>query len=398
MAKLNYLTTIAIDTDRSVIHFYSMTGNDKDSIVHQIKSYKSAHFSAEFFEIFKQAVKEFSAETPSDGIRKITVVLPDSAVLLDTIKVPTMKGATQTRKTLSVTLGNLYKNYSDLRLLAYVANQNKQYSTFAVTAVQRKIVSAIYSACAENKLFVETLTFASCATISGALAVHSKYKNDSYLFLDVKENSSNFIFVADGVTTGFYSLPFGLDLLNSQRVIQEDMLFDHSFAELFVLNAKERAKSKKLTVALEEQVSDDYEEDEDYEPDEDGALDGDAVQTYHLKNHSKKAPRKLPKFMQRETPETLEGVAYENFRIFVKWALNLIKENERLVELSEPEFVCVNIPKNLEFVIDKANESYEENGIKFIRLPSDEEDGEIIKNLDLYGGLISKYVNPYGRF
>ena len=400
MAKLNYLTTIAIDTDRSVIHFYSMTGNDRDTIVHQVKSYRGAHFGAEFFERFKQAVKEYTLETPSDSIRKITVVLPDSAVLLDAIKVPTMKGTNQTRKTLSVTLGNLYKNYSDLRMLAYVADQNKQYSTYAITAVQRRIVSSIYAACAENKLFVDTLTFASCATISGALSLHSKIKNDSYLFLDVKEHSSKFIFVAGGKTTGFYSLPFGLDLLNSEKVIQEDMLFNHSYAELFVLNARERAKSKKLTIMeadeMDETTVDVDEDDEDFEMDE---TPTEIVELQPQgKVYTKKTPRKLPKFMLRDIPETIEGVKCENFRTFIKWALSLIRDNEKLVALGEPEFVCVNIPKDLEFVIDKANEEIEENGIRFTRLSTDEENPEITLNLELFGGLSTKYVNQYGKF
>lgn len=394
MAKLNYLTTISIDTERSVIHFYSMMGSDRETIVHQVKSYSGAHFSAEFFEKFKQAVKEYTLENPSDSIRKITVVLPDSAVMLDAIKVPTMKGANQTRKTLSVTLGNLYKNYSDLRMLAYVADQNKQYSTYAITAVQRKIASSIYAACAENKLFVETLTFESCATVGGALALYPKNKNDSYLFLDIKENFSKFIFVANGKITGFYPLPFGLDLLNSQGVISEDMLFNHSYAELFVLNAKERAKSKKLTVALDEQTAEVNEDDEDFE-----TTDGDEEAVEHaVSKQVRKSKRKLPKFMLRDIPETLEGVQCENFRVFTKWALNLIKDNEKLVSLSKPEFVLVNIPENLEFIIDKVNEELEENEIRFTRLPTDEQNGEILLNLELFGGLFPRYVNPYGKF
>ncbi len=400
MAKLNYLTTIAIDTDRSVIHFYSMTGNDRSTIVHQVKSYRGAHFDVEFFETFKLAVKEYAMETPSESIRKVTVVLPDSAVLLDAIKVPTMKGSIQTKKALNVTLGNLYKNFADLRTLSYVADQNKQYSTFVVTAVKKHIISSIYAVCAENKLYVDTLTFASCSTISGALSLHSKIKNDSYLFLDVKEHSSKFIFVVGGKTVGSYPLPFGLDLLNSEKVIQEDMLFNHSYAELFVINARERAKSKKLTMmgldAEEaESVFDVDEDDEDFEIDE---TPTEVVELQPQgKVYTRKTPRKLPKFMQREIPETKEDVQNENFRTFIKWALSLIKDNDKLVALGEPSCVLVNVPKDLEFLIDKANEDVEENGIRFARLLTDEENAEITLNLELFGGLFTKTVNQNGK-
>jgi hypothetical protein len=111
----------------------------------------------------------------------------------------------------------------------------------------------------------------------------------------------------------------------------------------------------------------------------------------------KKSPRKLPKFMQREIPETKEGIAQENFRVFVKWALSLLQGNERLVAIDKPEFICVNIPKELEYLIDKVNEEEKENGITFVRLPNDDDEAGLIENIELYGGLFPKLIGPTGR-
>ena len=102
--------------------------------------------------------------------------------------------------------------------------------------------------------------------------------------------------------------------------------------------------------------------------------------------------------MQREIPETEEGIAYENFRVFVKWALTLIHGNERLVALGKPEFVCVNLPQDLVSVLDTANEEAEENGITFTRLPSDGEGVSVLSNLELYGGLFPKQIATTGKF
>ena len=248
MQKLNHSTTIAIDAERSVFHFYSMIGNDKSTIAHRIKSYSGGQFDESFFVKFKEAVKEFAQETPSEAVRKVTVILPDKAVMTDTIRIPTMKGSGKTKKTLEVTLRGLYRNYNDLHIVSHVAEQNKQYSTFAIAAVQKKIISSIYAACSENKLFVDTLTYASSAAVGGAVLLYPKLKNASYLFLDIKDEYSRFAFVANGKTVGYYMLPFGLEFLRDPRLEQEDMLFDHSYAELTVLNAREKAKSKKLTV------------------------------------------------------------------------------------------------------------------------------------------------------
>jgi hypothetical protein len=422
MQKLNYSTTIAIDAERSVFHFYSMMGNDKSTIAHHIKSYSGGHFDENFFARFKEAVKEFAKDTPSETVRKVTVILPDKAVMTDTIRVPTMKGAGKTKKALDVTLQGLYRNYNDLHIVSHIAEQNKQYSTFAISAVQKDIISSIYAACAENKLLVDTLTYASSAAVGGAVLLDPKLKNTSYLFLDIKDVYSRFAFVANGKTVGYYTLPFGLEFLREPKITQEDMLFDHSYAELTVLNAREKAKSKKLTVmAFGEEFADaiadteeesdelaelvDYDEEiisdgEDITDEESEAEDEtleNARPSLNQKIFIKKSPRRLPKFMLRDIPETEEGISYENFRVFIKWALTLIQGNERLTELSKPEFVCVNLPKELMSVLDMANEESEENGITFTCLPNEEE-ADIRSNLELYGGLFPKQITAIGKF
>ena len=409
MAKSNFSTTISIDTEHSVIHFYSTTGG-KSSFSHYVKSYAGDLFGDEFFKSFKGILKDFANKTPSESVRKVTVVLPDCVVLTDTVKIPTMKGSGQTQKMLDVTLGGLYRNYSDLSVIASLADQNKQYSTFSIAAVQKRIVSSIYAACSENKFLVETLTYASSAAVGGATVLNPKLKNASYLFLDIKDVYSRFVFVINGRTSGYYTLPFGLEFLKNHKVIQEDMLFDHSVAELAVLNAKEKAKAKKLTVLLDEDIAPDEEAEIEesaetaiYEYDEDEMGD-DEEGSIALRNHLnhktavRKTPRKLPKFMLRDIPETADEIAYENFRVFVKWALTLIEGNEKLVELARPEFVCVNLPRELEVVLDMANKEIDENKISFINLRGEQEDTSVMANLELFGGLYPKHINTMGKF
>lgn len=430
MAKSNYMTTIAIDTNNSAFHFYSMIGNDKTTIAHNIKSYAGGRLDDEFFGKFKDAVKEFTANTPSESIRKVTVILPDSAVLTDTVKIPTMKGVGQTQKMLDVTLGGLYRNYKDMRIIAHMADQNKQYSTFAVEAVQNHIVSSIYAACSENKMLVETLTFASASAVGAASLLNPKLRNASYLFLDIKDIYSRFAFVIGGKVMGYYTLPFGLEFLRKPRVVQEDMLFDHSYAELIVLNARERAKSKKLTVmafgddssralAWEAQNADNIVETGESvlaydqvgtEEDIDEVESEEFIEQAHVEEPAvvrsssnpklfvRKTPRNLPKFMLREKPETIEGITYENFRVFVKWALTLIHGNDKLTEIGKPQFVCVNLPCDLAYVIDMVNQEAEENGISFTLLSNNDQESEVSANLELYGGLFPKQISSANKF
>lgn len=415
MAKTNHSTTISIDSERATINFYRLTDNNKDSITHYVKSYAGGQLDDAFFERFREAVKEFAEKYPSNQIQKITVILPDNAAITDTIKIPTMKDKAQTKKTLDITLNSLFRNYSDLRISSRIIEQNKQYSTFAVSAVQKRIAAGIYSACSENKLLVDTLTTASNAVVCGALQFNPKLKNASYLFLDLKDVYARFVFVVKGKAVGSYNLPFGLEFLESNQVIQEDMLFDHSYAELMVLNARERAKAKRLTVmAADPELSDaeeevdnsvdtfDFTTDNSLPENETEATDpaeNEAIPSQPaLKIFTKKGPRKLPKFMQREIPYTPDGVLYENFRIFVKWALTLIQENGNLTELGNPEFVCVNLPREFASVLHSVNEEEEENKISFVNLPYNGMGKVIRSNLELYGGLFSKQINPAGKF
>ncbi|MBR6794699.1 MAG: hypothetical protein IKM52_01150, partial [Clostridia bacterium] len=165
--KPSYATSIEIDATHSAFHFYTMTGGDRATAVHTVKNFTGPLFDQEFFNKFKLAVKEFATDNPAEGIRKVTVIIPDAAVLADTVKLPTMRGFGQTKKNLSMALGGLYQNIADLRVVSYEAMQNRQYTVYSVLAVQEYIISSIYAACSENRLLVDTLTFTSGAAVCG---------------------------------------------------------------------------------------------------------------------------------------------------------------------------------------------------------------------------------------
>ncbi len=422
MGKLNYTTTIAVDTQRSAIHYYSMLGNDQSKIEHRVKNYSGYALDENFFNRFKEIINEFVAETPSESIRKISLILPDNAIAVDTVNVPTMRKKAATDNALGLALGEIYRNSIDLKIQSHLAAQNKQYTTYSVAAIQKKILTGIYSVCAENKMLVETTTYAASSTIGAVTSLNPKLKNATYLFLDIKDTFSRFVFVVNGRTVGFYTIPFGLEFLDGQKYIQEDMLFDHTLAELTVLNAREKAKSKKLTVLAE--TSD---EDADAEvteeaptaaeptPEEDAEFtDEEAEQdvvnapiSYESSADSrpvtpkvlaKKTPRRLPKFMQRPIPETPEQIVNENFRVFVKWALSLLISNEKILTLGAPEFVCVNIPAHLSYAIDAVNEEKEENCIEFRALATNDATAEVLANLEFYGGFFPKAIHKSTKF
>ena len=360
MQKSNHSTTIFIDTERSVFHFYSMVGNDRSTVVHQVKSYTAGDFDEAFFRKFREAAEDFVRNTPSRFVRKVTVVLPDRAVLTDTVKIPAMKGLGQTKKMLDVKLGGIYRNYGDLRVITHAMQQNKQYSSFAMAAVQKRIVSSVYAVCAENKMLADTLTYASCAAVCGASLLDPRLKNESYLFLDIKDVCSRFVFVANGNPVGYYTLPFGFEFLRQPYVIPEQDLFDHSYASLVLQSARKKARREAYAEAL-------------------------------LECDSETKANVCP-----DASDSIGTVAQKNFRVFVKWALLLIRENKKLTELGRPKFVCVNLPEDLGYLTDIANGEEKENGIVFVPLAGG--DAAVRTELELYGGLFPKQIAPTGKF
>ena len=428
--KSDYLTTIAIDTSHSTIHYYSMLGTDQSSIVHNVKSYSGFTFDDAFFTRFKEIIGEFVAETPSESVRRISLVLPDNAVAVDTVNVPTMRSKSATKNALDLALGEIYRNRSDLRISYHQAAQNRQYTTFNTSAIQKKILTGIYSVCSENKMLVDTTTFASGSTVGAISSINPKMKNATYLFLDIKDTYSRFIFVVNGRAVGFYPIPFGLEFLDGQKYIQEDMLFDHTMAELTVLNAREKAKAKKLTVLAEQQETQKEDEtqntaapaenterteaaeaqvheDSDFieEPEQEHVDSMAEPFTMNVgqriipqKVMGKKTPRRLPKFMQRPIPETAEEIVNENFRVFVKWALSLLISNEKIVGLGMPDFVCVNIPEHLSFTLDYVNDQRAENGLEFRRLTANHATANVLSNLELYGAFFPKSIHKSTKF
>lgn len=414
--KISLESVIGIDTDREIIHFYSMESGNKDSINYHMQGYKAKPFSPEFYDKISSVLGQYREDHPDHTMQKVSVVLCDSAVLTDTVNLPLINKKAMD-SSLAASLSNLYGNSSDLKFNRILALQSKNIATYAISAVRKDILHHIQKACAANQVGIDTITYWSNSTTNAALALNPKLRSESFIILDIKEEFAKIIFVARGKTLGFYTLPFGYKSLYKTRVTPEDLLFDHSSAELIVLNAKERAKAKAVTMAEEElhilegdpDAVVDEEDDDEIEPfirpknnddeedeEEDEIFEEEDEQEFITRR--KKSSRKLPKFMLRPTPTNREGYMYENFRAFIKWTLEFISGNPGLVALGAPSAVYVNMPEEYSFLYDMTNLEEEDNGLPFMPLFTEEQPDVVKKNLELYGGFFTKQFNGFNNF
>ncbi len=399
-----FSTVISIRLHDKSVRFYSAVGGDKASIQMESKPLKSRPFTDEFYREFAKLLAEYSTTKVSFAGKaaKVTLIVPDSTVLMDSVNIPGVSRRSADNLT-TVAVEARYRNLSELRYNKYVSASNRQYSTVNLVLIRQKLLQALFTCCSSNNMFANVLTFESNAVVDGAMALNGKLKNGTFVLLDIKETYSRICYVVHGTTVGCYDLPFGFGILQDNKLVAENMLFDHTVAELAVVNAKEKAKAKQLTMAGGDNVLDAAEGTENAT---EGAFDAEmsfeettaAPRVAQIKTLPKKTPRVLPKYMQRPTPETAEGYVYENFRIFVKWTLEFIAGNPRLRDMGAVDTVFVNMPQQYDYLYDMVNLEKQENGVTFQRLGLDKEKDIVARHLELYGGLYAVQYNTHNNF
>lgn len=403
MAQLSKTNVVvAIDTNDASVHFYYAEDGDKNRIVHDVREYRTGDFNEEFFRVFESFLRDFAGKYPSAYASQATIVLPDNVVFCDTIHIPIVKKGTQNLSLLN-SINTFYKNRKDLSMNVSRAFNAKQYYTSVVIGTRNDLLASIKSACQAARLDVSNIIFASLAVSNAAQIFNSKCKTATYLMLDVRSNFTRLVYCFKGKAIAYSSLPFGYAILDAQKVAAEDMLFDHSIAELAVINSREKAKAKELTMLGEDNPDmiapmEEGEEGEDEASFTMSYMQSSRTNAKVIKTLPRKAARKLPKFMLRPVPQNEQETAYENFRIIEKWALTFLNNNSNLTALGQPEMIYVNMPERFNFLYDMVNAEAKENGIRFHALGAEKNKGDITENMELFGAMYAKTFNQNNSF
>ena len=397
--KAKNAISIYIDLKAQTVHFFLHPLSDKAEPSYEAHSFRQRTFDQNFFRSLTDITSGYASAHSEAADAVITLVLPDYLFALDTLSIPTL-GRKKTDGALDVMLDGLYKNRKELFLNTVCAHAGKKITTYSSVAFNRSFHASFVSACTAGNMKPDCVTFRSNAYANAVSMLDTKYSSSSYLMLNICQNESTFVFVSKGRATGFYPMPFGYKLLQRSSVVAENLLFDHDTAELAVLNAKEKAKAKQLTTM---RTSENGEENQDAAGQPESTLSpDDPTVSITVDSAVKELPRKVarvvPKAMQRPAPRNQEEAAYENFTVFMKWALHLLEENDKLVAIGRPETILVNLPDDCAHVIETANAEREENGISFTRLDLSSREETVREHLDLVGGLCSPAMNKINNF
>ena len=293
------------------------------------------------------------------------------------------------QSSLTLAFNALYKNHNDLEYSAYPIFHDRKKIVFAIVGIRKDIRAKFVSAIENCGVSVVGITFTSNAMSNGAMQLNSKVKNQNWVVVDVKDNYSNLAFIVGGKTLGYFDIPFGANCFSKDSVVFEEDLFDHRFAQLLVLNAKETAQKKKLTTP-------DFQD----QPD----LQGNSLddQEDGLNNPKKiifksRQNKNLPKFMTRDLPNDEKGFVYENFRYIIKRVLEAIKNNYKIEGLSEVKVAYFNLPKDFSYLTEMANAEGGDN-VEFLPLHNYHEKQVVLSNLELFGASLIKKHNVKNNF
>lgn len=362
MAESILSLTIFVNDEENKICFYT-SGKDRSN--NATAAYESTAMDAGFFDEFARILNLYKKKFGLKTVSSVSLLLPDHLFLTDMITIPNM-GKKAAENSLGLVIDTVYKNKESLTYTTFPLSQTKQTEVYGLVGARKELLQNFRNACSANGFILQNITFVSNAMADGAMAINQKLRTATCLLLDIKENTARFAFLNKGRTLGTYSLPFGYSVLSHSELVNEAQLFDYFSAKQLVHSAKEKARAK--TTLTDEDIFAFSETEEE---------------------------TAKPESAHRAIPTDRSGFIYENFRIFVKWTLELLAANSKITALGAIDTVCVNMPAEYHFLFDRVNLEQDENGVLFQPMFAGQAAPKI---LEMLGGLQVKQYNKLNNF
>lgn len=391
---------------------------------------KTHFINGDWHNIVYEGLKGYFERESFNTAFAVHLVLPDNVIGTDVFFTPTF-AKTKMLASLDTVMKDQYFFFKDYKFNKAIISTNKTNTGFQIVMIAKAVLNSVYKALGDHKLYVKNSTYAANACVNSALALRSKNRKQSFIFLDVSPDSARIIAVNNGVTIGWKQLKFGYNIFAYEKVMIENNVVYNDTAQIAVINATERARKKKMT-ALEEDDTDDTafidenaitsnkisgadtvedvaeagasdvdnanpatEAKADGEHSENAALDSAVkavkAEPVKVKTYQRKY-KKLPMYMQRPTPETIEGIRVENFRMFLKHALLMKMQIEQAGIYTAPQYLYVNMPADYAYIIDETNKDNDGFEVRFFD-PKKENNVEFSEHLDLFGALFMGQFN-----
>ncbi len=341
LSKKTKAIILNINIQNKIVKVMTCDSKDYSSIVINTKRYEFPDFSDAYYEMLVNMVVETEYYKNYKDETSLYISLPNEYFTYDLIEIPTVKKHIM-NDSLEIKKIDSYKHKNELLTRSCLIHSNKKISTYLVRVVKKELIKKLYSIFSDIGMYPKGVTIASNSLISGISHFDSKLFNQSYLFLDIKDNYSIITISDKGKCSGYYYLGFGENILNSTKLEAESKIFNHDFSEKVILESEAKAKG----------------------------LDISSMKSSFINSND-------------EIKNKDQGLDYleENFKIFLKW-IALVK---RSYENNGSDFLIDNVYINMPIKYHDLLAKVDMNIVPFshnLGIPE-----EYLYSLDMYGVL-----------
>lgn len=145
-------------------------------------------------------------------------VLPDRFVACDFIEIPSFSSK-KPNETLNLQMSTRYPNFGKMEVSYVEAGEYEVNTAFFAYMINASLIAKITAALKQSKFSLKFITFESAMTANSFLSLRTIRRRDTVLLADVKEGRTRLTIIKDSKLTGFGILPYGTELLASDKKI-----------------------------------------------------------------------------------------------------------------------------------------------------------------------------------
>lgn len=371
------------------------------------------------------------------------LVLPDSAVSEWKLSMPALSRSKIDEALKSELAADLIEPKNFIVNTMQIS-QSKKTTVFLANAVRRDVMKEIKAALIPCGIDPRAITYTSAAVSNAVLFLRQRSRSGTYVLVDVREGETTVALVAKNRLIESTTLPFGYEMLRTDRFVEESALFRHDSATVVVMHAMETTtntlKNKDgefdddVTYydidGMDKKQADDEIEEFSKQLDEavgnmsmtDTDISARALADAEVEKKFDEATGDIPDAdyikasgaassaadmsvtgSLTDTSTTIEAgspkdMVERNFKTMYKHILLYCEAIKNDPDLPNPEHIIMNFPKRFAFLLARANKvrgtGYE---FKYFN-PAIENNARFTENLDMFGALLTKVYNKNRNF
>ena len=209
---------LQVDPKNKLVQVLRTFGDSqKDVVIEQLSCDKELFENKRIFEVLDSVLSAYLADSPITNPTEVFFVLADYFISNDIIVLPVLPPAKQ-KVALWTELKKTYPHFETLHFATTVLFKNKKRVVYGVSMAQKTIVQDCILIAKKYGLNLKNISYSANAVSSGFLALGTKLKADNFLILDIKEETSSFIYVTNKKTAIFFGLPIGQNVLSGKTL------------------------------------------------------------------------------------------------------------------------------------------------------------------------------------